>query len=255
MKLNLYENIIRSHLIACTAYLHHGNESACLDLKTSIKVIETSKSGAIIYHCNSGIISSECISKYSWSFIDLLENLENISQYTILANTSRCRNKTEAVNMAKCGIEGFSLFSHKIYHQSNPIIKLEIFDDKLISNNHEVLRAIEKINNLGVEIIPLILPIQKHVEECYNLGIKMIRIQSGEIGKFTGIKNIDRITEIIKNSPIPIILECGIRGTIDVKRALKIGASAVLINSAIHKSNDPVKFASQIRKNISNFNS
>ena len=67
------------------------------------------------------------------------------------------------------------------------------------------------------------------------------------IGSNKGLKTIDFLEIIISQSSVPVIVDAGIGAPSDVAKALEIGADAVLVNTAIAVSSNPVQMAEAFR--------
>ena len=52
---------------------------------------------------------------------------------------------------------------------------------------------------------------------------------------------------ICRRSPVPVVLDAGLGTASDAALAMELGCSAVLVNSAIAKSRDPVRMARAFR--------
>ena len=67
------------------------------------------------------------------------------------------------------------------------------------------------------------------------------------IGTGQGINNPSNIKKIIKNAKIPIIIDAGIGTASDATIAMEMGCDAVLLNSAIAMSDNPVLMAEAMK--------
>jgi thiazole synthase len=63
------------------------------------------------------------------------------------------------------------------------------------------------------------------------------------IGSNKGLKTIDFLEIIIDQSNVPVIVDAGIGAPSDAAKAMEIGADAVLVNTAIAVSGNPVQMA------------
>jgi thiazole synthase len=55
---------------------------------------------------------------------------------------------------------------------------------------------------------------------------------------------------ICHRSPVPVVLDAGLGTACDAALAMELGCSAVLVNSAIAKSRDPVRMAKAFRLGV-----
>jgi len=241
--------IIESKIITCTACLHPNLKGTCLDLTTTVKVIIGSKTRSLVYHVPLDNKSLEDLNCYNWSFIDLLENLPN-RDYFLLSNTSRSKNTEDAIERALAGAAVFNGLPHS-FHQKNPIIKLEVLNDSLKSDDEDVIAALDTlIKKYKFVVFPLISPNVNSLEICIELGAPLIRILSGKIGSMSGLLNKNYLRQLAKKSTVPLFFEGGIGTPTHVKEALNLGASGVLINTAFQRSINPVQLAKDVRSTI-----
>jgi len=70
------------------------------------------------------------------------------------------------------------------------------------------------------------------------------------IGSGRGIANPAAIELICKRSPVPVVLDAGIGSASDAAFALELGCDAVLANTAIAKSHDPIRMAAAMRAGV-----
>lgn len=169
---------------------------------------------------------------------DILSRL-NYPQLNLLPNTSGVRNAKEAVFAAQMAREAL---------ETN-WIKLEIHPDPkyLMPDPIETLKATEELAKLGFIVLPYIHAdpvLCKHLESA---GTAAVMPLGSPIGSNKGLKTIDFLEIIISQSNVPVIVDAGIGAPSDAAKALEIGADAVLVNTAIAVSRDPVKMAEAFR--------
>ena len=67
------------------------------------------------------------------------------------------------------------------------------------------------------------------------------------IGSNKGLKTVDFLEIIIEQSNIPVVVDAGIGSPADAARAFELGADAVLVNTAIAVSENPVEMATAFK--------
>lgn len=249
--MSLLEKLMKPRLIACTACLQPNQKGNCLPLDIATKVIIQSGTAGLVYHVATDHDSINDLSDYGWSFFDLLKNLPELENYVMLSNTSRAKSAQEAIYRAYVGVKTFQVIPHS-QEQTQPIIKLEVLTDSLQCNNSEVLKAVKELKNDGFEVIPLISPDLGAIQDCVEFGVSLARVLVGRIGSLTGVKEKSRLASLTANAPIPLIFEGGHGNINHVKESFQLGASAVLLNSAILKSPSPPEFVLKVRETIDN---
>ncbi|MCX8029080.1 MAG: thiazole synthase [Brevinematales bacterium] len=160
----------------------------------------------------------------------------------ILVNTSGARNAEEALKIAKIGRELLG---------SN-LIKVEIIPDTkyLMPDNREVIRACEMLANEGFKPFPYMMPDLVSARYMVKAGAVCVMPLGAPIGTNKGLIT-KYFIEMIKNElDVPVIVDAGIGKPSQAAEAMEIGVDAILINTAIATSKDPVKTAIAFAKAI-----
>ena len=165
---------------------------------------------------------------------DILKHL-NHSRLNLLPNTSGVRTAKEAIFAAELAREAL---------ETN-FIKLEIHPDPryLMPDAVESLKAAEELAKRGFIVMPYIHAdpvLCKQLEEC---GAACVMPLAAPIGSNKGLVTIDFLKIIIEQSRIPVVVDAGLGAPSHAAAAMELGADAVLVNTAIAASSDPVKMA------------
>lgn len=165
---------------------------------------------------------------------DLLLRLK-YPHINLLPNTSGVRNAKEAVFAAQLAREAL---------ETN-WIKLEIHPDPkyLMPDPIETLKATEELAKLGFIVLPYIHADPVLCKRLEEAGTAAVMPLGSPIGSNKGLKTIDFLEIIINQSSVPVIVDAGIGAPSDAAKALEIGADAVLVNTAIAVSGNPVQMA------------
>jgi thiazole synthase len=165
---------------------------------------------------------------------DLLFRLKH-PHISLLPNTSGVRNAKEAVFAAKLAREAL---------ETN-WIKLEIHPDPkyLMPDPIETLLATEELAKLGFIVLPYIHADPVLCKRLEDAGTSAVMPLGAPIGSNKGLKTIDFLEMIISQSNVPVIVDAGIGAPSDAAWAMEIGADAVLVNTAIAVSGNPVQMA------------
>ena len=84
----------------------------------------------------------------------------------------------------------------------------------------------------------------KRLEE---VGVQCVMPLGAPIGSNKGLKTVDFLEIIIEQSNVPVIVDAGIGAPSHAAFAMEIGADAVLVNTAIAVSKNPVAMANAFR--------
>lgn len=169
---------------------------------------------------------------------DLLAHLRH-PHLSLLPNTSGVRNAREAVFAAQLAREAL---------ETN-WVKLEIHPDPkyLLPDPIETLKATEELAKLGFVVLPYIHADPVLCKRLEDAGTAAVMPLGSPIGSNKGLKTIDFLEIIIEQSKVPVVVDAGIGSPADAAKALEIGADAVLVNTAIAVSGNPVQMANAFR--------
>ena len=80
-----------------------------------------------------------------------------------------------------------------------------------------------------------------------DLGAAAVMPMGSLIGSGMGVANPANLELICRRSPVPVIVDAGIGTASDAIIAMELGACGVLLNTAVAKSDDPVRMARSMR--------
>ena len=165
---------------------------------------------------------------------DLLTHLSH-PQINLLPNTSGVRDAKEAVFAAQLAREALQ----------TPWIKLEIHPDPkyLLPDPIETLKAAEELVKLGFIVMPYIHADPVLCKRLEEVGTHCVMPLGSPIGSNQGLKTLEFLEIIIQQSNVPVIIDAGLGSPSHAAHAMEIGADAVLVNTAIAVSPNPVAMA------------
>ena len=165
---------------------------------------------------------------------DILVHLKN-PQFNLLPNTSGVRSAKEAIFAAKLAREALG----------TNFIKLEIHPDPkyLMPDPIETLKATEVLAKEGFVVLPYIHADPVLCKRLEEVGTAAVMPLGSPIGSNKGLKTLDFLEIIIEQSNVPVVVDAGIGSPSHAAQAMEIGADAVLVNTAIAASADPVLMA------------
>lgn len=153
----------------------------------------------------------------------------------LLPNTSGVRDAKEAVFAAELARQAL---------ETN-WLKLEIHPDPkyLLPDPIETLKACEELAKKGFIVLPYIQADPVLCKLLESAGAATVMPLGSPIGSNKGLKTKDLLQIIIEQSNIPVIIDAGIGAPSHAAEALEMGADAVLVNTAIAVSNNPIMMA------------
>ena len=174
-------------------------------------------------------------------FANILDFI-NPKKYLLLPNTSGAMNADEAVRLARLArTAGISDW-----------VKLEIHPDPryLLPDPIETLKAAEILVKEGFTVLPYINADPVLAKRLEDVGCATVMPLGSPIGSNRGIETRAQIEIILDQCTVPVVVDAGIGAPSQAAEALEMGASAVLVNTAIAIAPDPVRMARAFRMAI-----
>jgi thiazole synthase len=164
------------------------------------------------------------------------------SRYTILPNTAGCRTVEEALMTARLGREV----------TGSDLVKLEVVPDPkyLLPDPIGTLEAAKILIKEGFTVLPYIHADPILARQLEEIGCATVMPLGSPIGSGRGIFTLEEIQIIIENAHVPVVVDAGLGAPSDASLAMEVGASAVLINTAIAEAKDPALMAEAIRLGV-----
>ena len=164
------------------------------------------------------------------------------TKYNILPNTAGCKTVEEAMFVARLGRQ---------VSQTN-WVKLEVIPDPsyLLPDPIGTLEAAQLLVKEGFIVLPYIHAdpvLAKRLEEA---GCATVMPLGSAIGSGQGIHTAEEIRIILEQARVPVVVDAGLGVPSDASEALEMGASAVLVNTAIAQAQDPSLMAQAFRKGV-----
>ena len=165
------------------------------------------------------------------------------SRFTILPNTAGCYTAEDAVRTLRLARELLD---------GHTLVKLEVLGNanNLFPNMPETLAAARTLVKEGFEVMVYCSddPIQAQMLE--DIGCVAIMPLASLIGSGMGILNPWNLKLILEQAKVPVIVDAGVGTASDATVAMELGCSAVLMNTAIAKAQDPVLMARAMKAGV-----
>ena len=174
---------------------------------------------------------------------NILNFIDN-NKFLILANTSGANNAEEAIRLARLARSA----------GLPPWIKLEIHPDPkyLLPDPVETFKATKLLVDEGFTVLPYINADPLLAKRLQDVGASTVMPLGSPIGSNLGIQNRKQIEIIIEQATVPVIVDAGIGKPSHASEAMEMGADAVLINTAIAISSDPILISKAFKGSIDN---
>ncbi|MBR6403490.1 MAG: thiazole synthase [Eubacterium sp.] len=170
--------------------------------------------------------------------VSSLDDEDNVLQYItdgvrILPNTLGATDADEAIKMAHIARD----------RGLGNMIKIEIMNDSkyLLPDNKETIAATVKLAAEGYIVMPYIYPSLSVCRHLYESGAAALMPLASTSGSNKGLATRDFIEALLKEIPLPIIVDAGIGRPSQACEAMEMGCAAVMANTALRAAgNQPL---------------
>jgi thiazole synthase len=166
---------------------------------------------------------------------DLYGPLSRIPNVVIVPNTSGARDAKEAVRAAMLGRDLSGSLFVKVEIHPNP--------HHLLPDAIETFEASKMLAREGFVVLPYIPADPVLAKRLEEVGCAAVMPLGSPIGTGLGLQTHGMLRTIVRDSNIPVIVDAGLRAPSEAAAALEMGCDAVLVNSAIAASSNPVAMA------------
>lgn len=173
---------------------------------------------------------------------NLLEILDP-KKITILPNTAGCYTSEDAVRTCRIAEELLN---------GEKLVKLEVLSDSktLYPDVVQTIKAAEMLVKEDFKIMVYTSDDPIVAKELENIGCISVMPLASPIGSGLGIQNKFKISEIVENASVPIIVDAGVGTASDASIAMEIGCDGVLMNTAIACADDPILMAGAMKNAV-----
>jgi len=172
----------------------------------------------------------------------LLMDFLNPKSITYLPNTAGCFTSEEALRTLRLARE---MGDWKL-------VKLEVLADKktLYPNMIETIKSTEVLVKEGFEVMVYCTDDPILAKKLEDVGACAIMPLGAPIGSGLGIQNKINISLIKEQSTVPVIVDAGVGTASDATIAMELGCDAVLVNTAIAESKNPILMAEAMKHSV-----
>lgn len=165
----------------------------------------------------------------------MLGPLRRLEGITLMPNTSGARNASEAIRAARLGRE----------LSGSPFVKVEIHPNPhhLMPDPIETFEAARILAAEGFVVMPYMPADPVLAKRLEDVGCASLMPLGSAIGSGRGLATTEMLRLILRDARIPVIVDAGLRSPSEAAAALEMGCAAVLVNSAVAASGDPIAMA------------
>nr|YP_009257440.1 thiamin biosynthesis protein G [Coeloseira compressa]ANH09523.1 thiamin biosynthesis protein G [Coeloseira compressa] len=231
-----YDNLkINNHTFCSRLMIGTGKYQSLLAAKSSIEMSQASIVTVSIRraHKFKNMGKSNLIDGLNWN------------KLWLLPNTAGCETSEEAIRIAFLGRE----MARKLGQYHNCFIKLEVIPDPnyLLPDPLGTLKAAEYLVSKNFAVLAYINSDPLLAKQLEEIGCVAVMPLGSPIGSGQGLQNKLNLQIIIENAKVPVIIDAGIGTASEASQAMEMGASAVLLNTAIAKARIPENMAYAMR--------
>jgi thiazole synthase len=163
-------------------------------------------------------------------------------RFTILPNTAGCYSAEEAITTAKMSRDLLE----------TDLIKLEVIGDErtLYPDVPATLEAAKVLLDDGFTVLPYITDDPVACQRLAAMGCPAVMPLAAPIGSGMGIRNPASLRIILETVEVPVIVDAGVGTASDAAVAMELGATALLMNTAIAQAKDPLKMARAMKQGV-----
>lgn len=176
-------------------------------------------------------------------FVEIIRRCAQAQGAHLLPNTAGCRSAREAITLAHMARE--LLNTHWI--------KLEVVGDEqtLQPDPIELIEAARQLVNDGFEVLPYCTDDLVTCLRLVDAGCRVLMPWGAPIGSGLGLLNPWALRTLRARLPhTTLIVDAGLGTPSHATAAMELGMDAVLLNSAVSQSGDPVRMARAFRHAI-----
>jgi thiazole synthase len=168
----------------------------------------------------------------------ILDSLD-LSRYRLLPNTAGAYTVEDAVKMARLARAA----------TGTNWIKLEVIGDRttLWPDVAGTIEATRILVEEGFVVLPYTSPDLVAAIRLEEAGAATVMPLASPIGSGQGVQDWVSIKRIVDAVTVPVVVDAGIGTASDAALAMELGASAVLVNTAVARATDPVRMATAMR--------
>ncbi len=164
-------------------------------------------------------------------------------RYQLLPNTAGCFTVRDAVLTAQLAREALG----------TSWVKLELIGDRetLYPDVVQLVDAAEQLVRDGFTVLPYCTDDPVVCQRLADVGCAAVMPLASFIGSGRGLLNPAALEHLCSRSPVPVIVDAGIGTASHAALAMELGASAVLVNTAVARADSPPRMAAALRDGVS----
>jgi len=166
---------------------------------------------------------------------DSILNFLDPKKYYFLPNTAGCYTVKEAVMTCRLAREA----------GLGNMVKIEVIGDEktLFPDNEATLEASKVLVKDGFQVLPYCTDDVVLCKKLEDVGCSAVMPLAAPIGSGLGVCNPFNIKLILEAVKVPVIVDAGVGTTSDACKAMELGVTGLLMNTAIAGARDPLKMA------------
>jgi thiazole synthase len=173
--------------------------------------------------------------------VGLMDNID-LNKFWLLPNTAGCQSVEEVMRVARIS-KAMGI---------NNWLKLEVIPDPkfLLPDPIATFEAAKMLIDEGFVVLPYINADPLLAKRLEEIGCATVMPLGSPIGTGQGVKSKANIGIIIEQCNVPVVVDAGLGVPSEASEVMEMGASAVLVNTAIALSSDPAMMAEAFKMGV-----
>lgn len=184
-------------------------------------------------HCDVFITTFDQSNTRTSLLLSDLDDAMDLTSFAWIGTTSFARSCAEAVDTARKLRQSFGI----------DVIKLDVRRPDNMPDGAQTIRAAEQLLAEGFAVLPFVTADLDVTTRLAEIGCSAIRVMASPVASALGIVDEIAVRRVIEALDVPVVVEGGLGTPEHVTAAMRLGAAAVLVNTAVAIAPDSARMA------------
>ena len=174
-------------------------------------------------HCDVFITTFDQSNTRTSLLLSDLDDAMDLNSLAWIGTTSFARSCGEAVDTARKLRQSFGI----------DVMKLDVRNSDNMPDGAQTIRAAEQLLAEGFAVLPFVTADLDVTTRLAEIGCSAIRVMASPVASARGIVDETAVRRVIETLDVPVVVEGGLGTPEHVTAAMRLGAAAVLVNTAV----------------------
>jgi thiazole synthase len=174
-------------------------------------------------HCDVFITTFDQSNTRTSLLLSDLDDAMDLESFAWIGTTSFARSCGEAVDTARKLRQSFGI----------DVMKLDVRNSDNMPDGAQTIRAAEQLLAEGFAVLPFVTADLDVTTRLAEIGCSAIRVMASPVASARGIVDEAAVRQVIETVDVPVVVEGGLGTPEHVTAAMRLGAAAVLVNTAV----------------------